>query len=149
MTKVRQYSENDLKEILAIEKASFKFPYSKELFKELLSQKWTRMLVAQTDSGKIVGYILYSIRSPKCLLISIASAPEHRSMGVGSMLMQAFLEDVKNVVNFIELQVGCKNLDAIKFYYKFGFKIRGILKGYYPDGEDAFYMVKLLNEKFF
>ncbi|MCX8189496.1 MAG: ribosomal protein S18-alanine N-acetyltransferase [Nitrososphaeria archaeon] len=145
MIGIRKYNEKDLEKILEIERSSFKFPYPKELFKELLSMKQTRMLVAKTDSEKIVGYILYSIKSQRCLLVSIAVVPEYRRMGVGTMLMKAFLDDVKNVVEKVELQVGCSNLEAINFYHKFGFKVNGILKNYYPDGEDALYMVKYLN----
>lgn len=145
MIHVRKYSERDLEQILKIERSSFKFPYPMSLFKELLSNRHTRMFVAETVSDKIVGYILYSIKSPKCLLISVAVDPEYRRMGVGTMLMKAFLDDIKDVVEVVELQVGCNNFEAIKFYYKFGFKVTGILKGYYPDGEDAFLMVKSLN----
>lgn len=145
MIKVRKYNKSDLEEILEIERSTFKFPYPRELFEEFLSNKHTKMLVAEIDSGKIVGYILYSIKSLKCLLISIAVAPGYRRVGIGTMLMKAFLDDIKNVVKVVELQVGYNNLEAIKFYDKFGFKVSGILKKYYPDGEDALYMVKYLN----
>lgn len=145
MIHVRKYSERDLEQILKIERSSFKFPYPMRLFKELLSNRYTRMFVAETVSDKIVGYILYSIKSPKCLFISVAVDSEYRRRGIGTMLMKAFLDDIKDVVEIVELQVGCNNVEAIKFYHKFGFKVTGMLKGYYPDEEDAFLMVNSLN----
>ncbi|MGB9727860.1 MAG: ribosomal protein S18-alanine N-acetyltransferase [Nitrososphaeria archaeon] len=145
MIKVREYDEHDLDSILDVEDASFKFPYSKEIFTELLRQKSTRMLVAEDIEGQIIGYILYSIKSGKCLLISIAVLPEYRRSGVGSMLMQTLLKEVYGNVRQVELQVGCKNFDAIKFYLKFNFKIVGVIPKYYSDGEDAYFMVKILD----
>jgi ribosomal-protein-alanine N-acetyltransferase len=145
MIRVREYDEHDLHGVLEVENASFKFPYSKEIFTELLKQKSTRMLVAENIEGRIVGYILYSIKSIKCSLISIAVLPEYRRLGVGSMLMQKLLKEVEGTVEQVELQVGCKNFGAIKFYQKFNFKIVDLIPKYYPDGEDAYYMVKILD----
>lgn len=147
MINVRPYREGDLDKVLEIENVSFKFPYSMDLFRRLLAQKSTRMLVAQNSGGNVVGYILYSIRPGKCLIISLAVLPEFRRRGVGAMLMQALIKDVGPLAKYIELQVGCGNIDAVKFYQKFGFKVEGVLRRYYPDGEDAYYMVKILDGK--
>ena len=45
---------------------------------------------------------------------------------------------IKNYV----LEVRVSNYNAIKLYEKFNFKIKGIKKNYYRDGENAYFMVR-------
>ena len=41
----------------------------------------------------------------------------------------------------VELEVRKNNLNAIRFYQKFGFRLVDLKENYYHDGEDAFIML--------
>jgi len=55
------------------------------------------------------------------------------------------LEELKkDGFNTVVLEVRKSNLKAISLYKKFGFTEEKILSKFYPDGEDAIYMIKNL-----
>lgn len=76
-------------------------------------------------------------------LISIAVLEEYRGRGVGSALLSATIEALRDVydVEAVYLEVRVSNTRAIKLYEKFGFRRVRRVKGYYMDGEDAYVMV--------
>ena len=47
-------------------------------------------------------------------------------------------------INEVELEVRTKNVAAIGFYKKHGFKITDTVKGFYQNGEDAYIMRKII-----
>jgi len=47
-------------------------------------------------------------------------------------------------VREISLETATDNTSAIAFWQKHGYRKRGVKKGYYPGGRDAFSMSKLL-----
>ena len=76
----------------------------------------------------------------------IAVTKSYRHQGLALKLMaQMFLDlpkDGDEVVEFVTLEVRKSNVAAISLYKKCGFEIIVDKKAYYPDGEDALYMVK-------
>ncbi len=79
------------------------------------------------DNGKIVGFIFcnrfwYSKfeHSQVGAIHEIVVLPSHRHGGIGKMLIERAMEKLKP--SKIELWVGEKNEDAIKFYENMGFK---------------------------
>ena len=60
------------------------------------------------------------------------------------MLEQTIVEISKQDVKTIFLEVGEKNIPAIKLYLKFGFTEYNIRKNYYKNKESAILMKKIL-----
>ncbi|MEM6885902.1 MAG: N-acetyltransferase [Verrucomicrobiota bacterium] len=64
--------------------------------------------------------------------LGIAVMDQHQGKGVGSYLMQHFIEALKQRVEGLRLGVNPKNTRAIHLYEKFGFREYAIGAGDYP-----------------
>jgi len=78
-----------------------------------------------------------------CRVLSVAVAPKARRHGIGTRMMQA-AEAIcrERGLLTIRLEVSTKNLVAIEFYRRLGYRTDGVLYGYYSWGEDAYSMHK-------
>ncbi|MEM1553833.1 MAG: ribosomal protein S18-alanine N-acetyltransferase [Thermoproteota archaeon] len=145
---IEEATEKDLEAIIDIEKSSFpEYPYSIEIFKTLLKEYGRYFLVSKIK-GRVIGYACGRIFREKFgEIISIAVAPDFRRRGIGRRLMLELESRFKNdSIKFTRLEVSVKNDVAIKFYESLGYEIFKLTKNYYPDGSDAFTMIKFLEE---
>lgn len=70
-------------------------------------------------------------------LLNIIVKPEFQNQGIGSILLKYIIDNKKD--KKIMLEVRSKNINAIKLYQKYDFKIINIRKNYYKD-DDAIIM---------
>ena len=70
-------------------------------------------------------------------LLNIIVKPEYQNQGIGSVLLKYIIDNKQN--KKIMLEVRSKNINAIKLYQKYDFKIINIRKNYYKD-DDAIIM---------
>ena len=70
-------------------------------------------------------------------LLNIIVKPEYQNQGIGSILLKYIINNKQN--KKIMLEVRSKNINAIKLYQKYDFKIINIRKNYYKD-DDAIIM---------
>ena len=70
-------------------------------------------------------------------LLNIIVKPEYQNQGIGSILLKYIINNKQN--KKIMLEVKSKNINAIKLYQKYDFKIINIRKNYYKD-DDAIIM---------
>ncbi len=140
---VREANINDLKHIVDIERKSFKYPYPAVAFTTLMMLYPNYFLVCEY-CGKVVGYVAAAIGKDRSgHVISIAVDPEVRGRGIGKLLMKSVESRlIKDGITRFKLEVAVSNYVATKMYESLGFRISGIIKGYYPDGEDAYMMFK-------
>jgi ribosomal-protein-alanine N-acetyltransferase len=141
--RVRPVRENDLDDILVVEHASFgKDAYDRKLFAEYCHKCGDLFLVAERGR-RICGYSVTCVRGERAELVSIASLPETRRMGVASALLDSTLRRLrrKGVTRF-SLIVRETNAGAIRFYGKFGFTKVRLVPGYYEDAGDGVLMKK-------
>ncbi|MFH2027917.1 MAG: N-acetyltransferase [Nanoarchaeota archaeon] len=86
-------------------------------------------------------------------LVSCAIAPCFKKAGIMTELMQCF-EKMALIRrdSYIRLHTRTENNPgyegASKFFQKRGFKITGIVKDYYQEGDDVYEMVKVINNSF-
>jgi len=139
---IRKCENEDLEEVLEIEKNSFEYPYSREIFKDYLSTDF--FIVAEEDST-IIGYILGEKREDEGVIVSIAVSPEYRLQGVGTSLMEEIQR--KMDVNRFFLIVRESNREAQIFYDKFGFSKIMRIEDYYQNDEDGILMQKAGEEE--
>ncbi|HDH07043.1 MAG TPA: ribosomal-protein-alanine N-acetyltransferase, partial [Thermoproteales archaeon] len=99
-------------------------------------------------NGKVIGYIIGLLKTNKLgHIVSLAIDPEERRKGYGTLLLKKLLEKFKELgVCKVRLEVRVSNRPAINLYSKHGFKIAYIIKRFYLNGEDAYVMVKDLND---
>ncbi len=136
-------TEEDLDEILAIEQASYRTPWSKRAFQsELKARHAYPLVLGQQDSPSVLGYVCCWLTLDECHILNVAVHPSFRRMGLASQLIDHLLEvcDREKVLRYF-LEVRVSNEGAISLYRKYGFKVCGIRRRYYGDtGEDALIM---------
>ncbi len=134
---IRKCEEGDLEKISKIERKSFEYPYSREVFEDYISNDF--FLLAEKDST-IIGYILAEEREGGGVIVSIAVSPDYRLQGVGTTLMEEVLKKM-DVQRFF-LIVRVSNKEAQMFYEKLGFTKITKIGDYYQNDEDGILMQK-------
>jgi len=132
----------DLAEVLAIETASFKTPWSETLFYNEICKAIAVSRVAKID-GKVVGYLCANIILDEGHILNLAVHPEFRSLGIASSLIKEMIEIMRERdCRSVFLEVRISNEQARIMYEKYGFTLLGTRKNYYISPvEDAVIMV--------
>jgi ribosomal-protein-alanine N-acetyltransferase len=135
----------DLDEVLAIERASFPHPWSRQAFLyELRENRVARLWVGRepAPASAIVGYLCLWFIADEIHVTNLAVHPAHRQHGVGRHLLGTLLELYRQQGALrAALEVRPSNHPARRLYEAFGFRQVGLRKGYYFDtGEDALLM---------
>jgi [ribosomal protein S18]-alanine N-acetyltransferase len=146
---IRLFRLSDMDRILQIEHASFgKDAYDRNLFAEY--QHKCRGLFLVLEKGRnICGYMVTCVGGGaargRAELVSIAVDPPHRGKGIASALMDSTLRRLRRrKIGRFHLTVKVTNAAAIRFYKRYGFHKRRIVRAYYEDGADGRRMEKLL-----
>lgn len=131
----------DIEKVIAIERASFQFPWSTRFFLDELQVDCARSLLAEVE-GRIVGYVLFWFLPEEVDIHNIAVHPDFRRHGVGRLLLEQVVAAARHQDRVrVTLDVRFSNVPAQNLYRSFGFVTRGVRKGYYSDnGEDALVM---------
>ena len=131
----------DLDEVMAIERASFAYPWSSRFFHQEFEVECARSILAEMN-GKIVGYVLFWLLPENVDIHNLAVRGEYRRRGVGRILLhKVIVEALRQSSARVTLEVRKSNLAAQKLYESAGFVATGVRKGYYSDdGEDALTM---------
>jgi [ribosomal protein S18]-alanine N-acetyltransferase len=132
----------DLDEVMAIERTSFRYPWSSNFFLEELQVVCARSIMAQVND-KIVGYVLFWLLPEEIDIHNIAVHTDFRRQRVGQTLLHQVVEQARSRNSArVTLEVRVSNIAAQKLYDSVGFVSQGLRKGYYSnDGEDAVIMV--------
>ena len=129
----------DLPAVLAIERRSFKTPWSLAMFVLELS-KPSGICVAATTADGLVGYLICSRYADVWHLMNVAVTPERRRQGIARSLLESLFEQAGDDARYT-LEVRTSNRAAIAMYQRFGFRAAGHRRRYYHDtGEDALIM---------
>jgi [ribosomal protein S18]-alanine N-acetyltransferase len=131
----------DIENVIAIERASFRFPWSTRFFLDELQVDCARSILAEVD-GRIVGYVLFWILAEEVDIHNIAVHPDFRRQGIGRLLLEQVAAAARRQERLrVTLDVRSSNAAAQSLYLSLGFVARGLRKGYYSDnGEDALVM---------
>jgi len=138
---MRDMTDQDIPEVMEIEKRSFISPWSRGMFKQTLESPVARNFV-MIEGGKVVGYIIFYEAGVEVHIMNIAVHPGHRRRGIGLDMMRRIIEAVRvNSVEELFLEVRETNVPAQGLYEKLGFRAIGKRKGYYSEtNEDAIVM---------
>lgn len=144
-TTLRQMEEGDLGEVMAIERVSFRTPWTVNMFKSELRARISRNLVALTQAcgtQEIVGYVSFWVFADESHLNSLAVRSDFRRKGVASKLLEAMVERSKKEGALRgTLEVRESNRAAIALYERYGYVVAGRRPNYYDDTkEDALIM---------
>jgi [ribosomal protein S18]-alanine N-acetyltransferase len=137
----------DLAAIEVIERRSYPTPWSRSMFAGELAKPSSICLGAfdaDGEEGVLVGYLIVSRYVDAWHVMNVAVEPEHRSRGIGAMMIERLFElTADDARRGYTLEVRVSNATAIRLYERLGFRARGIRRGYYTDNrEDALIMWK-------
>jgi len=135
----------DLEQILDIERASFKYPWSRRFFLEELQVECARAVVAEI-ADRVVGYVLFWFLPEDVDVHNIAVHPDYRRHAIGRILLEHVIAAGQQRSSVrVTLEVRKSNTAAQQLYSSLGFVITGERRGYYSDdGEDALTMALTL-----
>ncbi|MFA5523962.1 MAG: ribosomal protein S18-alanine N-acetyltransferase [Tissierellales bacterium] len=139
---IREMTEEDIDDVLEVEKESFATPWTKEAFVlELIKNQLARYIVAEKDE-KIVGYGGLWLILDEGHITNIAVSSNHRGQGIGNLLVERLIGICEERgINNMTLEVRKTNFIAQYLYKKYDFVDCGVRKGYYTDTkEDAVIM---------
>jgi len=155
---IRPCNEDDVASVISINMVSLPEHYADYFFEELRKESPETFLVAEKN-GQVVGYIMCRIEYgfsnlrrfnlvKKGHIVSIAILEQHRSKGIGTVLLQEAIKAMikkKCVEAYLEVRVS--NEGAIALYKRLGFAITSKIDFYYKDGEAAYVMTLALDRE--
>lgn len=141
MITVTKANDNNLQEILKLEKNSFNNEAYSEtaMLEELLNPN--RLYLIATYNNEVVGYIGVNITFNVAEIMKIGVDKNFQGKGIGTLLLNEIEKElIKKNVNELWLEVNEFNLPAIKLYEKFGFKLVSTRKNYYENASAKIYL---------
>lgn len=158
----RPMREEDIAEVMEIERRSFRTPWPESVYRneirygtdsllyvlqpywEPSRATWGDRLFGRRQRGDrppVVGYVGIRFLPGEAHITTIAVHPQWRGRGLGRyLLLMAIRRALQHPVRFITLEVRASNRTAQRLYTDLGFRVTGIQRGYYRDGEDAWLM---------
>ncbi len=133
--------ESEIKDIRAVEEASFSRPWSEEALRSELQNGRSALFVAK-DGDRIVGWAGMTWVLDEGSVSDIAVLPAFRRQGLGRALTEALIEECRRLsLSCLLLEVRVSNAPAIALYRSLGFVDVGRRPRFYEDPrEDALLM---------
>ncbi len=147
----RDIRVNDLAEVVKIEQAANRFPWSLKNFEDcLLAGHHAWLLI--NEQNEIVGYTVVQVIVDELHLLNICISPQFQGKGYGRHLLNKVIELADDQsASVILLEVRRSNHRAQQLYLQSGFNEISVRKGYYPaekGREDAILMAMDLSFSF-
>ena len=145
MTLVRHFSPTDIPQIAEVVNQSLGENYPPSLYLTV-HNLWGEGFLVITDDGKVIGFVAAVPTGQKVArVLMIAVLPESRRRSLGKVLMADLYASCRaKGFDTVVLEVRKSNKCAIAFYEREGFAIFGEIKNFYSNGEDAWKMMKSL-----
>jgi [ribosomal protein S18]-alanine N-acetyltransferase len=147
MFTLRPFEEADFDTLYAIDQSCFdpEIAYSRHELHFFIHRP-TAMTIIALDQIEIAGFVIVDLERQKSgHIITIDVGNEYRKQGVGTLLIQAAEEHVRQSKRkSILLEVAVTNSRARRFYEKHGYLELRVMRDYYKTGTDALLMGKNL-----
>lgn len=125
----------DLPALLAIEQASFPYPWDEQDFMDELRPRNVWCIVAEVD-GEVAGFMVYELEKHAVMLSNFAVHPAYRRCGVG----RAMIDKLKGKLSlqrrrWLRAVVIEWNAPAHLFFRACGLRAVSVLRGHFAGGE--------------
>jgi len=147
--RLREYQPYDFDALCEMDRACYEpeIAYSRREMRAYLDAPGSDCVIAECKA-RMCGFCITVHQNTDAYIVTIDVLGAFRKKGVGSALI---VEAEKRVaaagVRRVALDTAVDNLSAIAFWQKHGYRKIGVRKGYYPNGRDAFAMIKILAAK--
>jgi ribosomal-protein-alanine N-acetyltransferase len=141
---LRNYCAADFEVLYEIDQQCFDpaLAYSRPDLRNYLRLPGGDCVIAEA-SDDVAGFLVTAHERAVGSIVTIDVLPAYRRQGVATLLLEESERRLAAAdVRLIELETATDNAPAIAFWQKHGYRKRDIQKGFYPDGRDAYSMVK-------
>jgi ribosomal-protein-alanine N-acetyltransferase len=129
----------DLSTVASIERKSYDYPWSENIFRDCLSSGYTCLVAKRNDL--LVGYTILSFALNEAHILNFCIDKDHRNLGFGDKLLDFLIAKSRSEgAEKIFLEVRPSNKKAIALYLKKGFEKIAKRSSYYKHAhgrEDA------------
>lgn len=138
---IRWMIRRDMPEVLAIENASFEYPWCDEEFLRVLRHRNCIGMVAE-HGDRIIGFMIYEMYKEHLEILNFATHPEWRHKGVGRQMFAKLVDKLSSHRRTrLRLTIRESNVPGQLFFRHHGFQATGVLREHYQDsGEDGYTM---------
>jgi ribosomal-protein-alanine N-acetyltransferase len=144
---LRTYAPEDFETLYEIDQACYEpaIAYSKREFRNYLRFPGAECVIAE-ESGEVAGFCLTAHQRVLGYIVTIDVLGACRRRGVGTALLAEVESRLAgHGVKQIRLETATDNESAVAFWQRHGYRTRGVWKGYYPGGRDAYTMTKVIS----
>ena len=139
---IRPMLEDDLDSVIAIEEASYEFPWTRGIFHDCLHVGYSCWVYE--ENGEVLAYSVMSTGGGEAHILTVVVKEQARGRQLGRRMITHLLDTAgRHKVDTVLLEVRPSNLIAVNLYESVGFSEIGRRKDYYPDRhgrEDALIM---------
>jgi ribosomal-protein-alanine N-acetyltransferase len=127
---IRPMTEADVGGVVALERASYQFPWSEGIFRDCLRVGYVCRVV--TSANRLIGYGVMSVGAGEAHILNLCVDSGFRCQGIGRSMLD-YLLDRGAAAGMTEafLEVRPSNTAAIRLYLSLGFDQVGMRRGYY------------------
>jgi ribosomal-protein-alanine N-acetyltransferase len=127
---IRPMVEGDVANVVAVEGASYQFPWSEGIFRDCLRVGYVCRVV--TTGTRTIGYGIMSIGAGEAHILNLCIGESFRCRGIGRRLLSYLIErGTAAGMSEAFLEVRPSNTAAIRLYLLMGFEQVGMRRGYY------------------
>lgn len=147
---IRWMIRRDMRDVLAIEKDSFEFPWDEEDFIRFLRGRNCIGMVAEIEhpwDGRVLSYVCYEIDGDQIEIVNLAVAPPARRRGVGRQMVEKLVSKLhEKRRRRIVVSVRESNLPAQLFFQQLGFRATAVLRNNYDESPEDAYLMQFLHQ---
>lgn len=144
---VRPMELADLPAVLHIERRSYGYPWSEQVFRDCMRAGYGAFVYTGLRQG-VEGYLMVSCGAGEAHILNLCVDPDCRGQGVASSLLLAATERAELFeADTLFLEVRPSNTPARRLYERHGFNEVGRRPGYYPSPkgrEDALVLARAI-----
>jgi ribosomal-protein-alanine N-acetyltransferase len=127
---IRPMRAGDVPEVVAIERASYQFPWSEGIFRDCLRVGYLCRVAA--IGRQVAGYAVMSAGAGEAHILNLCVGEGQRCQGIGKRLLLGLIERAAAAgMGEAFLEVRPSNTSAIRLYLSLGFEQVGTRRGYY------------------
>lgn len=138
----RNMRSRDLTQVLAIEHACYRYPWSEGIYRDCLRIRYCCRVFVQ--ASEVCAYGIMSTGVGEAHILNLCVSPRFQCRGMGRAMLDHLLGIAcDRMVYTCFLEVRPSNKVAIRLYKRAGFRKAGVRRGYYPAAlgrEDAVVM---------
>ncbi len=127
---IRPMVDPDIAEVVAIERASYQFPWGEGIFRDCLRVGYICRVVML--GKQVIGYGVMSVGAGEAHILNVCIGEAFRCRGIGKRLLGLLIErGAAAGMSEAFLEVRPSNTAAIRLYLSLGFEQVGVRRGYY------------------